>query len=345
MSDQAIELRSVGFGLRCAAPIGRRSLTLLTLLAVICPFQSYAAESGIDVPMRRDRATSQQSLPATPPDGLLGATEMVRLEIGVLRSELGANDFPARAEPHQNRVPIHVYVKALEVMSKVAALQRRLGVAVDDVRDPPSSDVSADEAMGAVQDILDGLHAIKDQMVIDTAVNAATTAGGPRTLATAYRNLADASLLLDGLIGRELTLPAVFQNMMAAVEDINLIATRLQVPLNAQLPEVTDTRDLISVAQQAMRAAYKVANLQTRLGMDASAVPTLTMVRVSPTEVYDLIGILRAELARIKGHLGVNVPPIQVSEAGVGQSSADLFAQILLIVRHIDQLTENARSQ
>lgn len=345
MDNLASERQLARYGRWGVAAIGRQSLALLTLLAVISPVQGYAAEAGIDVPMRRDRASTQQPLPTNSPTGLLEATELVRLEIGLLRNELGANDYPARAESHQDRTPIHVYVKALEVMSKVAALQRRLGIPVGDVRSPPLSDVSADEATDAVQDILDGLDAIKVEMIIDSSADVAATPGGPRTLAAAYRNLADASLLLDGLVGRELTLQSVFLSLMAAVEDINLIATRLLVPLNVQQPTVPDARELISVAQQAMRAAYKVANLQTRLGMDASAVPTLTMVRVSPTEVHDLIGILRAELARIKGHLGVNVPPAENPGAGVVQDSTDLFAQMLLVVRHLDQLVTSARNQ
>ncbi|MDD9963909.1 MAG: hypothetical protein OXU70_17675 [Gammaproteobacteria bacterium] len=343
MNDSAPEARPARRNRLIVAAIGRCGL--LTLLAVLSPVQGYAAEAGIDVPMRRDRATSQQPLSTQSSGGLLEATEVVRREIGILRSELGANDFPAQAESHQDRTPIHVYVKALEVMAKVAALQRRLGVPVGEVRSLPLSDVSADEAMGAVQDILDGIDAIKKQLVIDASVEVAATSDGPRMLAVAYRNLADASLLIDWLVGRELTLQAVFQSLMAAVEDINLIATRVQVPLNGELPEVSDQRNLINVAQQAMRAAYKVANLQTGLGMDASAVPTLTMVRVSPTEVHDLIGILRAELVRIKGHLGINVPTDEVPAAGFGQDSADLFAQMLLVVRHLDQLVVSARSQ
>lgn len=327
------------------AAIGRRGSALLILLSVLSPVQGYAAESGIDIPMRRDRASIPQPLPTDSPDGLLEATEIVRREVEMLRSELGANDFPARAEMHRGRTPIHVYVKAIEVMSKVAAVQRRLGISMEEVRSLPSSDVSVDEAMSAVADILNGLDTIKNQMVIDASIELAAMSVGPRTLAVAYRNLADASLLLDGLVGHELTLQDVFQSVMAVVEDINLIATRLQVTLDSQLQEVAGEKELIDVAQQAMRAAYKVTNLQMGLGMHSSAVPTLTMVRVSLAEIHDLIGILRAELIRIKAHLGVNVAPDEIPRTGFGQGSADLFARILLVVRHLDQLVASARSQ
>ena len=42
--------------------------------------------------------------------------------------------------------------------------------------------------------------------------------------------------------------------------------------------------------------------------MDPSGVPATTLVRVSPSEHYDAINMLLAEMARIKLHLGVDVP-------------------------------------
>ncbi len=320
-----------------------RFVSLLFLIAMFVPATGHAGEAGIDVPMGRAGAAARPAEPVAEPGGLLAATERVRGEVEVLRREFGTHDFPARVEPHRDRAPVHVYVKSLEVMSKVAALQRRFGVVEGYVRDMPVAEVSSDEAQGAVQDILDGIEAIKTQMVISTAADVAM-APGRRGLSEAYANLADASVMLDGLVGRELAPQDVFRNVMAVIEDLNLIATRLQVRLDVEVPEAGE-RDLVATAQQAMRAAYKAVALQTRLGMQASAVPTLTMVRVSPTEAYDLIGILRAELARIKGHLGINVPPLGSGGTGAAVESADLFAHMLLVVRGLDQLTAGAETQ
>lgn len=322
---------------------GLRVVVLPCLVALLSPGPVHAEEAGIDVPMRRDgAATREQALDAVP-EGLLAATALVRGEVETLRQEFGAYDYPGRAEPHRDRRPIHVHVKALEVMSKVAALQRRFGVPDGAVRDMPVSDVSPEEAMGAVQDVLDGIGAIKTQMVIATVPDLAASAG-MRGLSDAYTNLADASVLLDGLVGREFTLRDVLLQIVPVIDDIGLIATRLQVSLDTEAPDpgVSAGRQLVDVAQQAMRAAYKAVALQTQLGMQASAVPTLTMVRVSATEVHDLIGILRAELARIKGHLGISVLSNEVEAASGAAGTEDLFGQVLLVVRGLDQLAAGA---
>ena len=60
------------------------------------------------------------------------------------------------------------------------------------------------------------------------------------------------------------------------------------------------------------------------------------MVRVTPTEAYDLTGVLRAELTRIKWHLGVNVPGDEITEPARRRDSTDVFAQMLLVVSGLD---------
>ena len=62
------------------------------------------------------------------------------------------------------------------------------------------------------------------------------------------------------------------------------------------------------------------------------------MVRLTPTETYDLTGLLRAELARIKWHLGVNVPGDEITELPRSRDSTDVFAQMLFVISSLDRL-------
>ena len=123
-----------------------------------------------------------------------------------------------------------------------------------------------------------------------------------------YKNLADASFLLDGLAGRPLTPNDVFLNTAYILDELELIAAKLRAPLSLDVPAVEGRKTPKDVAQQVLRASYKMVNLQTRLGMDASSVPNLTLVRVTPSEVYDATNMLLAEMTRIKHHLDINVP-------------------------------------
>ena len=300
------------------------------------------AAPGIDIPMRRDQPMTVRTVPDSAWANIESGAATVLREIKVLRAELGVDDVPPQPEFHEDRRPAHVYVKSMEVMAKVITFQRRFGVPVGSVRDMPLSEPSPADVLAAVTDILDGLRAVKQQMVIETEVDEAVASARP-TLSGAYKNLADASLLLDGLIGQPLNRDDVFGNMMAVIEELNLIATKLQVVLDAEMPAVDGAKGSIDVAQQQLRAIYKAVSLQARLGMEPSAVPTLTMVRVTPTETFDMIGLLWAEMARIKWHLGVNVSAPR-SPQSAHADAADLFAQMLLIIRNLDQITARART-
>lgn len=257
-------------------------------------------------------------------------------EIEVLRVELGVDDVPPEAESQPERRPAHLYVKSLEVMAKVTTVQRRFGVPVGSLREMPVSEPSPTDVLASVTDLLDGVRAIKTQMVIETEVDETVLSGLP-TLAGAYKNLADSSVLLDGLVGRPLNRSDVFGNTLTIAEELNLIGTKLQVVLDAEPPEVVGPKRTIDIAQQMLRAIYKAVSLQARLGMDPSAVPTLTMVRVTPTDTYDMAGVLWAEVMRIKWHLGVNVPVVQDQRPSHTDAPV-LFAQTLLIIRNLDQL-------
>ncbi len=302
--------------------------------------EAWAAGPGIDIPMRRDQPTTVRVVPASAWADIESGAATVLGEIEVLRAELGIGDAPPEPEFHEDRRPSHVYVKAMEVMAKVTMFQRRLGVPVGSVRDMPLSEPSPAEVLAAVTDILDGIRAIKRQMAIETEVGDAVVSAIP-TLSGAYKKLADASVLLDGLVGYSLSRSDVFRNATTVIEELNLIATKLQVVLDTEMPAVEGRKRSIDVAQQMLRAVYKAVSLQARLGMEPSAVPTLTMVRVTPTETFDMIGLLWAETARIKWHLGVNVPSFR-GQRPSQKDATDLFGQTLLIIRNLDQISAGA---
>ena len=83
------------------------------------------------------------------------------------------------------------------------------------------------------------------------------------------------------------------------------------------------------------------SNLQNRLGMDASSVPTLTLVRVTPSEVFEVTNLLLAEMARMKMHLSIELPHASLGEER-NKTPADVFAQVLRMIKNLDALAEAA---
>ena len=81
-------------------------------------------------------------------------------EIEILREAMGVTIYPVEAEPQEDRAPIHVYSKSLEVLEKISAAQRRLGMSPAKIGQIPGQgnqterrlQERADQYRGAAQD-------------------------------------------------------------------------------------------------------------------------------------------------------------------------------------------------
>ncbi len=304
----------------------------------VAVFYTLLAIPGVSQPVFAQQAGNGDATPSH----VFQAVQNLIAEINILREELGVYDYPPEAELQDDRAPVHVYVKTLELSDKVSAVQRRFGVPATPMGQVPFKEIVAGDVLANVESILVEVRKIKSQMVIERRIEPAPLVGG-KTPSLVYKSLADASFLLDGLRGRPLTPDDVFRNATFVLDELELIAAKLRVPLESGAPAVEGSKTATDVAQQVLRAIYKVINLETRLGMDASGVPSLTLVRVTPSEVYDATNMLLAEMARIKLHLDINVPRDQGPEPR-GKKPVDVFALALLIVRNLDLMSEAAAS-
>ena len=274
------------------------------------------------------------------PSSVYQAVSDLQSEIEIVREAMGITDYPLEAEPAEDRAPIHVYAKILELRRKVSAAQRRLGMAPSKVDQMPVRELAPKDVYGVVQKALAEVRRIKDQLVIDEEIEPAPFEGG-KTPSLVYQHVGDASFMMDGLVGHAIDISDVYENMMHLLGDMELVSTKLKVAMELDPPEVKQRKRLKDVGQQIMRGTFKLINLQTRLGMDASGVPEVTLVRVAPANLYDVINIMDAEMVRIKAHLGINLPHDETAAAR-NKKPRDLFALAVLVVRNLDRLAKAA---
>ena len=262
------------------------------------------------------------------------ATANLISEIVILRNAMNVTDSPEKIAFRQHQTPIHAYAKSLEVMRKTARIQKRLGMIPVDVGYIPVKPLTLIDLYDAVKAIIEELRRIKRQMIVRHDIELAPFAGG-RTPSHVYENLLHASLLLDGLVGRSTTPNDVYVQVLRVHDEMNLIAAELQVSLDADPPIVEHAKQPMAVAQQVVRAAYKLVDLQTRLGMDASNVPNVTLANVTSSDVLDATNFLLAEVARIKAHLNIQLTASRPHDAEK-MTTTDVFARVLLVIRNLE---------
>ena len=274
------------------------------------------------------------------PSHVFQATLDLIAEIEILREAMAVADYPGEAEPQEGRAPIHAYAKAIEVLEKVARVQRKFGLDPVDPGYIPVKNVVPADVLREVQTIIEQIRNIKTQLVIEENIEPAPLVNG-KTPSLVYKNLGDASLLLNGLVGRPITPSDVFGHLEHIYDDMELVAAKLNVSLDRELPAVEGRKTPTDVARLVLRASYKIVDLQNRLGMDASSVPNLTIVRVTPAENLEVTNILLAEMTRIKAHLDIDLPH-ETRPDPRNKRPTDVFAQIVRILKNLDTLTEAA---
>ena len=287
-------------------------------------------------------ASAQAGHPVTP-SHVFQATQNLLSEIYILREAMGIADFPPESEPLADLRSVHVYAKSLEVMEKIARAQRRLGMAPANVESIPLKTIRSEDVLRSVEMSIGEIQRIKDELVIDDRITPSDLEGA-KTSSHAYKALGDVSFLLNGLVGRRISPHDVYERIRKVDEDLALIAVRLGATLDTKLPAVEGRKQAKEVAQQVLRASSKIVGLERRLGMDTSRVPTLTLVRVTPAEVYEAAGILQAEASRIKVHLGMTASHNEErSDPTTSRKQpTDVFAQVLLMIRNLDILIDAA---
>ena len=268
------------------------------------------------------------------------ATADLISEIEILRSAMQVGDSPDKIAFRKHQTPIHVYAKSLEVMQKTARIQKRLGMIPVEVGQIPVKSLTQIDLLDAVKTIIEELRRIKRQLIVKNDIALAPFVGG-KTPSHVYENLLHASLLLDGLVGRPATANDVYVQVLRVHDEMNLVASELGVSLDVEPPTVERAKQPMAVAQQLVRAAYKLVDVQIRLGMDASNVPDFTLESVTSSDILDATNFLLAEIARIKAHLNIQLAA-RDSHDPRNMTTTDVFARVLLVIKNLDIIGEAA---
>ncbi|MDY6994904.1 MAG: hypothetical protein SVR94_20145, partial [Pseudomonadota bacterium] len=235
------------------------------------------------------------------PSHLYQITEDIISEIKHLRETIGVDTIPLEPEPQSDKLPVHVYSKALEVLEKISRTQRKLGMLPAKVEEIPLKVITFEDIMQLLQTLLAELRHIKQQLLVKDEIKAAALVGG-KTASQVYERLWQASYLLDGLI-EPLQPSDVYRHLQYLHDELRLIAAKLEITLDLEPPDLSEVKKIKNIGQQALLALYKISSLERRLGMEAVNIPDMTLARITFSDIYDMTNILLAEMVRIKVHL------------------------------------------
>ncbi len=242
------------------------------------------------------------------PSHVYQVSEQIVREIQLLREAVGADDYPLDPDRQTLKRPIQVYGKAVELMYKVSSAQTKFGLTAAKLRTIPPVSIQPKEVYSINQEILSEIRKIKTYLAIPTSIEEVPFVDG-KVPSNVYENLWRASYMMDFLSG--VLLPSdVYHYAEQIIDEIELVAKKNNINLN-NLPKATKKENIRpkNVAAKGVQNLQKLIRIEKKMGYNASIVPTMTLSRVTPSDVFDIMGALMAELAYIKFNMGITETP------------------------------------
>ncbi|HID00040.1 MAG TPA: hypothetical protein EYP05_01685 [Piscirickettsiaceae bacterium] len=205
--------------------------------------------------------------------------------------------------------PRHEYQKALEVLSKINRYRQINQLGPVAVPPYPSRQVTANEVYEMIQRLITELRVLMDEDAFKQAQKMAEKyvpipAYFSRT--HNYELLWRISKAFDPLLGvRGFTPSDVYGQTLIVLDAIRFLRTTQNITDMPPKPPRPDNKHPNHALQEAARLLQKIHQAERNLWMDAVEVPRIPKRVITPTEVYDQMQTIIAELQRIKYRLGV----------------------------------------
>ncbi len=299
------------------------------MFVFMTPFSAYAAQGGNE-----------------PSDTLITANqvyaEVERIESDVL-SIMKSRKHPSTAKIKTIAVhfkPRHVWQKTYEVLVKINIFRR--------AENYPTISVSALEPTKVLhpkmvfdqsQRILTELNLIKVRLnILPSSPTPPARKITGKTSNDVYALLDKVSNDLDSLIGYGFTPSNVFSQAIRLNNDVELILQTLDVTDDSVPPLKHKNSQPADAYQAAMGLLQTVNRLQRFLSIDVSDFSSLKKGTIRPADVFELIGLINAELQPIKFALSLPYARTPASKHYEAKTPADVEQLIGWINNRLKQV-------
>jgi len=209
------------------------------------------------------------------------------------------------------RSPRHVLQKSIEVLEKLNRLRQIRGQGAITIPPYPSRYITPNEVYDAVSRLVEEVAVLSGSGRQARAAAERFVGGSRYTPTDVYGKLWEISQALDPLLGiRGFSPNDVYSQAKYVVDLVRFLRLSQNLPDTVPAPE----RQPNLHPNHALGAAYqllaRISKAERNLWMQPEPVPVVPRRVIRPTEVFDALQIVIAELKRIKFRLGVerNIP-------------------------------------
>ncbi len=201
------------------------------------------------------------------------------------------------------RKPSHVFQKTLEILDKINRYRINI-VKTGGITIPrfPGRDISPNEVYSVVFRLRQEMELLSPNITEEKVIPGEENV----TPSEVYAALSEISLALDETLGiRGITPSDVYRRSVMVLNLARFLRQSQNMPLNVAKPKKSKNKLPNHALKSVNVLLHKVHRAELNLWMDAIKVPQVPRRVISPSDVYDAMGLVLAELQRIQYRLGL----------------------------------------
>ena len=222
-----------------------------------------------------------------------------------LREENGITmDLPLVVK-QKDKLPRHVLQKTLEILTKVNKYREINGYGNITVPPVPSRDITPQDVYNNVERLkVEVAYLLKDRTVLEQG-KFKLKKYVQKSPSDVYRELWSISLGFDRLLGQGFTPTDVYLLSEQIVQNIKFLRESQREHKEVTLPPLKVNQHPNHALYKSVELIREIGKREKKLWMTAVPVSVIEQKIISPTEVYDSLQTVTAELNRISRRLGI----------------------------------------
>jgi len=205
----------------------------------------------------------------------------------------------------KDKLPRHVLQKTLEVLTKVNKYREIHTYGKITVPPVPPRDITPQDVYNNVERLkVEVSYLLKDKSILVKKKFALKKIYN-KTPSDVYKELWSISLAFDKLLGQGFTPTDVYMQTEQIVEGIKFLRSTQRENADVVIPKLKANQHPNHALYKSIDLIRELSKIQKKLWMKPVPVPAIQHKVISPTEVYDSLQTVNAELNRISRRLGV----------------------------------------
>jgi len=222
-----------------------------------------------------------------------------------LRQENNINTVLKSVPVQKDKLPRHVLQKTLEILTKVNKYREINAYGKITVPPVPPRQITPQDVYNNVKRLKVEIGLLlKDKNILKSNEFKAKKFYS-KTPSDAYRELWSVSLAFDELLGQGFTPTDVYMQTEKIIAEINFLRQTQREHINIIKPKPKKGQRPNHALYKSIELIEKLSNAQKKLWIKPVPIPKVKQRVISPTEVYDSLQTVTAELNRISRRLGV----------------------------------------